>query len=319
MGALNYLVYAAAFIAVVLAVEGLWLAVRGLSGETREINRRLALVRRTNDERAGLKLIARNEGGRLAAALDARLPVLKRTLWAARAPLSSAQLLLLVLALFAGLTVLLLFLRLPPLAALAAALALAGLGPAGVLGAMAARRRARFLAQMPQAVDLIARSLQAGHPVASAFAVVAKQMPDPIGTEFGLVIDEMTYGLDRDEALENLARRAPSPELRMFVASLQVTRESGGNLAEVFLKLSEVMRAKAQLRLKVGAITAEGRMSFWVVSSLPFGVSAAVMLMNPEYFVEVAGDPLFWPMMSFPPVCLVLGAVTIWRIINIKV
>lgn len=319
MGAVTYLVYAAVFIAVVLTVEGVWLAVRGLTGEGRDVNRRLALARKSGDAQAALKLVARNDGGRIAALLDARLPWLRRALWAARAPLSSAQFVLAVAAAFLLLAVLLVGMRWSALVAIPTAAALAVLGPFAALSVLAARRRARFIEQMPQAVDLIARSLQAGHPVPTALAVVAKQMPDPIGTEFGLVIDEMTYGLDRDEALANLVRRAPSSELRMFVSSLQVTRETGGNLAEVFLKLSDVIRSKAQLRRKVHAITAEGRMSFWVVSALPVLVFTAVLLMRPGYYVEVAKDPLFVPMMSMPPVLLLLGAVMIWRMVNIRI
>ncbi|NEX94603.1 type II secretion system F family protein [Caulobacter sp. 17J65-9] len=319
MGAVTYLVYAAVFIAVVLTVEGVWLAVRGLSGENRDVNRRLALARKSGDEQAGLKLIARSQGGRAAAALDARLPWLRQALWAARAPISSAQFGLIVLGGFIGVFLLLTTSGWRTLFAVLAAGGVAGLGPLAVLSVMAARRRAKFLEQMPQAVDLIARSLQAGHPVPSALAVVAKQMPDPIGTEFGLVIDEMTYGLDRDEALGNLLQRAPSPELRMFVASLQVTRETGGNLAEVFLKLSEVVRDKAQLRRKVHAITAEGRLSFYVITALPAIVVGGILAMRPAYYVEVASDPLFLPLMSGPPILLVIGALTIWRMVNFKI
>ncbi|MBC6982416.1 type II secretion system F family protein [Caulobacter sp. 17J80-11] len=319
MGAVTYLVYAAVFIAVVLTVEGVWLAVRGLSGENRDVNRRLALARKSGDEQAGLKLIARSQGGRVAAALDARLPWLRQALWAARAPISSAQFGLIVLGGFTGLFLLLTSSGWRPVFAVLMAAGAAGLGPLAALSFMAARRRARFLEQMPQAVDLIARSLQAGHPVPSALAVVAKQMPDPIGTEFGLVIDEMTYGLDRDEALGNLLQRAPSPELRMFVASLQVTRETGGNLAEVFLKLSEVVREKAQLRRKVHAITAEGRLSFYIITALPAVVVGGILVMRPAYYVEVASDPLFLPLMSGPPILLVIGALTIWRMVNFKI
>jgi tight adherence protein B len=132
------------------------------------------------------------------------------------------------------------------------------------------------------------------------------------------VIEEMTYGLSRDAALQNMLQRFPVAELRMFVACLEVTRESGGNLAEVFLKLAEAIRAKQQFRQKVTALSAEGRMSFWVVSGLPFVVGAALMLLRPRYFLDVAGDPLFWPMISGGPVLLLIGATIIWRMVNVK-
>ena len=134
-----------------------------------------------------------------------------------------------------------------------------------------------------------------------------------------MVVEEMTYGLDRDEALNNLVQRFPLPELRMFVACLEVTRETGGNLAEVFLKLGEAIRAKDQLRRKVHAISAEGRLTFWVVSALPFIVGGAILLLRPQFFAEVVKDMLFWPMMSYAPVSLVIGSTMIWRMVNFKI
>jgi tight adherence protein B len=184
---------------------------------------------------------------------------------------------------------------------------------------MVGHRRKRFLDLLPQAVDLIARSLQAGHPVTTAIAVVGQRMPAPLGPEFRLVVEEMTYGLDREHALANLLTRFPLPELRMFVACLEVTRETGGNLAEVFLKLAEAIRAKDALRRKVYAISAEGRMTFWVVSGLPFAVGGAIMLLRPVFFRDVASDPLFWPMMSFAPVSLAVGSAMVWRMVNFKI
>lgn len=207
----------------------------------------------------------------------------------------------------------------PRLLAAFAATALATGTPYLVVSGMTSRRRKRFLDQLPQAVDLMARSLQAGHPVAAAMSVVGQRMPDPMGPEFQVVIDEMTYGLDRDQALDNLVQRFPVAELRMFTASLEVTRESGGNLAEVFLKLAEAIRAKEQLRKKIIAISAEGRITFWVVTALPFVVGAALMLLRPGFFLDVAEDPLFWPMLSFAPVTLTIGAIIIWRMVNIRI
>jgi tight adherence protein B len=192
-------------------------------------------------------------------------------------------------------------------------------GPMALISWLAARRRAAFLAQMPQTVDLIARSLQAGHPVSTAMSVAAQQMPAPIGPEFGKVLAEVSLGLDRDRALRNMLQRFPLAELQLFAASLEVTRETGGNVAEVLLKLGDSMRAKAQLRRKVDALAAEGKLSFWVISALPVIVVGALMMLQPRYYAEVAGDPLFWPMMSVPPVLLAVGAGIIWRMISIKV
>ncbi len=191
--------------------------------------------------------------------------------------------------------------------------------PALIVAVMIHRRRKRFLTQMPQTVDLIARSLQAGHPVTTAISVAGRQMPDPIGPELAEVIAEMSFGLDRDEAFRNLLQRFPLAELRLFVASLEVTRETGGNIAEVLLKLSETMRAKAQLRKKVHAISAEGRLTLIVVSALPPLVGFGITVFQPGYYSGVASNPLFWPLMSAPPILVLLGALIIWRMINFKI
>jgi tight adherence protein B len=176
-----------------------------------------------------------------------------------------------------------------------------------------------FLEQFPGAVDLVARSLQAGHPIPVALGIVAEQAPDPIGTEFGITIDEMSFGLDRDEALSNMVQRFPTPELHLFVAAIQITRETGGNLAEVFLKLADVIRAKATLRKKVAALTAEGRLSCIILAVLPIFLFAILSLLRPEFYGAVASDPLFAPMMTLPPILLVIGVTFIWRMVNFKI
>jgi tight adherence protein B len=316
---LEYLVYAAAFIAVVLAFEGVGRLLRRSVGEERAIGRRLEKARARALATSATAAPELRPKDRVSRALVARFPRLEAALARADAPFTAFQLVLGGGVLFVATYLPLSMVGAPRLIALAAGASL-GIGcPLLTLAVLAARRRKRFLDQLPQAVDLIARSLQAGHPVTTAITVVGQRMPAPLGPEFRLVVEEMTYGLDRDEAFENLIGRFPLTELRMFVACLEVTRESGGNLAEVFLKLAEAIRAKDHLRRKVNAISAEGRMTFWVVSALPFVVGGALMLVSPSFFREVAHDRLFWPMMSFAPVSLAIGAAMIWRMVNLKI
>jgi tight adherence protein B len=313
----EYLLYVTAFIAVVLAVEGIGRLVRSAVGEERAIGKRLAKARAAASVTAQAATELRADP--ISQALKARLPWLERALIRADAPFSALQLLLSATVLFIVVFAALSFALAPRLIALAAATTVAVGAPVVVVSTLTSHRRKRFLDQLPQAVDLIARSLQAGHPVTSAMAVVGQRMPAPLGPEFRLVIEEMTYGLDRDAAMENLVRRFPVPELRMFVASLEVTRESGGNLAEVFLKLAASIRAKDHLRRKVHAISSEGRMTFWVVSGLPLVMGSAIMLIRPAFFLDVYKDPLFWPMISFAPISLAIGATMIWRMVNFKI
>jgi tight adherence protein B len=312
---MGWLVSAAAFAAVVLLIQGLWLALRNRVGAGRRISLRFAA---TAGPSAAATPLGASEGP-MSQAFDKRFPWLASAVARSRAPFTALQLAAAAAAGAASLVAVLLILRIPWPVAVIVALGLGTAVPVLLVTYMAGRRQAAFLNQLPQAVDLVARALQAGHPVTSAMTVVAKQMQDPIGPEFGLVIEEMTYGLDRDAALHGLVARFPVAELRMFVASLEVTRETGGNLAEVFLKLAESIRAKAHLRRKVHAITAEGRMSFWVVSALPIVVGSALMLLRPTFYTEVMADPLFWPLMAISPVMLAIGATLLWRMVNLKI
>lgn len=318
-GFLTYLVYAALFVAVVLIIEGLWLFLRSMSPQAREINRRMALINERGDSKAALSFLKDRQGGPVSQVIAQHAPWLAQMLWMSRAAVTPARLLAIAGGLSLGSMLLFAVLGAPPVMMLIFGLVLGFGGPLGVVAFLAAGRRKAFLDQFPGAVDLVARSLQAGHPVPVALGVVAQQTSDPIGTEFGIAIDEMAFGLDRDEALSNMVRRFPLPELHLFVAAIQITRESGGNLAEVFLKLADVIRAKATLRKKVGALTAEGRMSCMVLAILPIALFLILSIMRPEFYGAVNADPLFLPMMTVPPVLLVMGVAIIWRMVNFKI
>lgn len=308
-----------ALAAAVSAVVGGWLVARGMA-EGRALARRMARTPQAEPEETVPEAPAVEDNRHpFARLLDAQAPWLQRWLASAGSPFTAVQAALGGLVLTAVLLAVFLVLRLPPILAVPAAVWSGIGGPLLLISFLAKRRRQLFLNQMPQTIDLIARSLQAGHPVTTAMAVAAKQMPDPIGPEFGKALGEINYGGERDSALRAMLQRFPLPQLQMFAASLEVTRETGGNVAEVLLKLGDTMRSEAQLRRKVEAISAEGKMSFWVISALPILVVAALLALNPRFYTEVMGDPLFWPMMSGPPLLLVAGAAIIWRMIHIKV
>lgn len=318
-GAFAYIVYAAIFVAVVLVIEGLWLFLRSLSPQAREINRRLGLINERGDTKAALSFLKERRGGEVSQVIAEHAPWLTQMLWMSRLSVTPARLVVISAGLSLGAMLLLATLGAPSLMVLIFGLAIGVGGPLSVIAMIAGGRRKAFLEQFPGAVDLVARSLQAGHPVPVALGVVAEQAPDPIGTEFGIAIDEMAFGLDRDEALSNMVQRFPLPELHLFVAAIQITRESGGNLAEVFLKLADVIRAKATLRKKVSALTAEGRMSCIILAILPIALFLVLSLLRPQFYGEVMQDPLFMPMMTAPPILLVLGVAWIWRMVNFKI
>lgn len=298
------------------AILGAGLLLRSLGGDERRLERRLRRAGACAGADPGAPV---GPLGALDRIIDRQWPGLRRRILGAGGRFTPAQLVLGCLAVTAAALLGCLLAGLHPLLGLAVSAAAGGALPGALLSALAARRCDRLVAQLPQAVELIARGLQAGHPVAAAMRVVARQMPAPIGPEFDAVLAEMSFGRDRAGALRALTERYPIPELRMFAASLEVTRETGGNVAEVLLKLTDDLRATAHLKRKARAITAEGRLSFWVISSLPFLVVAAILLLRPDYYRDAAADPLFWPLMSGPPLLWLAGAAAIWRMVNFRV
>lgn len=157
----------------------------------------------------------------------------------------------------------------------------------------ASRRRKKFQEQLPVALDIFIRGLRAGHPIAAAIDLLTTELDDPIGSEFGLVADEVTYGAELTDALHAMAERWDLEDLRMFVVSLSVQVETGGNLAEILENLNKVIRDRAQLFLKVRALSSEGRISAIMLTLLPIVTFLFLFLVNPQFYLDVAGDPMF--------------------------
>lgn len=181
-----------------------------------------------------------------------------------------------------------------------------------------ARRIATFSQQLPEVLEMIVRSLRSGHPLTAAFALVAKEMRDPAGSEFGMLFDEIAFGLDVPSAVKNLARRVGDPDLLYLVTSISVQAESGGNLAEILERLSKTIRERQKLRLKVGAMTAEGRTSGIVLTALPVIVFFVVSWISPSYFGDVWDEPAFVNTMRVALAMLVTGHFIMQRLVNFK-
>ncbi|WP_265587336.1 type II secretion system F family protein [Sphingomicrobium arenosum] len=191
--------------------------------------------------------------------------------------------------------------------------------PMVVINFVAERRRKKMGEQFPVALDIFVRGLRAGHPVAAALEMLTVEMPDPIGSEFGLVVDEVTYGADLREALEEMAERWDMDDLRMFVVSLSVQAETGGNLAEVLDNLSKVIRDRHALYMKVRALSSEGRMTAWILSLLPLLAFMIVFIGNPGFFLDVADDPAFIPSFGVLVLMWFIGVMMIRKLIDLKV
>ncbi len=171
---------------------------------------------------------------------------------------------------------------------------IAGIGlPMFYFNFRANRRRKKFQEQLPVALDIFIRGLRAGHPVSAAIDLLTTELDDPIGSEFGLVADEVTYGAELTDALQAMAERWDLEDLRMFVVSLAVQVETGGNLAEILENLNKVIRERSQLFLKVRALSSEGRISAIMLTLLPIVTFLFLFLVNPTFYLDVAGDPMF--------------------------
>lgn len=181
------------------------------------------------------------------------------------------------------------------------------------------RRRKRLAEQFPVALDIFVRGLRAGHPVAAALELLTVEMSDPIGSEFGLAVDEVTYGADLRDALHNMAERCDLDDMRMFVVSLAIQNETGGNLAEILENLSQVIRERASIALMVRALSSEGRMTGTVLTALPLLAFAGLFLVNPRFYLDVANDKAFIIGFGVLVTLYVIGFVTIRRMVDLKV
>ena len=156
-----------------------------------------------------------------------------------------------------------------------------------VLRILRGRRQKAFGAQFPDALDMIVRSLRAGHPVPIAITMVAREMPDPIGSEFGIVADEITYGADLETALRNLYFRVGQDDLPLFVTAVAIQGSTGGNLGEILENLSSVIRQRFKMRRKIRALASEGRASALILSSLPIAMFLIIQIVAPDFYANV--------------------------------
>jgi tight adherence protein B len=205
-----------------------------------------------------------------------------------------------------------------------AAVSFVGAACLSVIGALfwIARRRQKRLRlieqQLPLALDIVVRSLRAGHPVIMAIKLSSSEMGDPIGSEIGLVVDETTYGVEFRQALANLATRTGSNYLHFFAITVSIQAETGGNLGEILGNLTKAIRDQQSLHLRVRALASEGKMSAMMLSLIPVFVVASVMLMQPNYYSNAMHVPLFWTVTALIAALYGLGQFIIFKIVNFK-
>ncbi|MGZ2411056.1 tight adherence protein B [Sphingomonas sp. F9_3S_D5_B_2] len=319
------------FSAVVLAVEVLvrWIASNRAGG--RAINLRLQMIGRGRTHGEAMNLLRRSES-----AIPAGLPPiidrwarkLERTLMQAQVTLATPRLMLIVviapLAVFfflllfmAGSHMAISFGRIVICAAFAAALG--GALPLTVLNWKANKNRKKIQEQFPIALDVFVRGLRAGHPIAAALDLLTVEMPDPIGSQFGLAVDEVTYGAELRDSLQAMAERWDLEDMRMFVVSLSVQSETGGNLAEILENLSTVIRERQSMMMKVRALSSEGRMTGLMLTVLPVFTFTMLFVFNPRFFLDVANDPWFVPGFACLFILYLIGFFSIRKMVDLKV
>lgn len=203
--------------------------------------------------------------------------------------------------------------------ALAIAAVLAFMLPWMIISRLADARRRRMENQFPIAIDIFVRGLRSGHPIPAALQLLTEEMDDPIGSEFGIVSDEIAFGLDLREALARMAERWGLPDMHMFVVSVSVQMETGGNLAEILENLSRVIRERASMFMKVRALSSEGRMTAVILTALPILAFAGLFLSNPGFYLEVATDPIFFIGFGGLILLYLIGFISIRRMVDLKV
>jgi tight adherence protein B len=201
-------------------------------------------------------------------------------------------------------------------------LALGVFAAAGVIYFYLSNKRSRrisaFSEQLPNAIDVIVRGVRVGLPFSSAAKLVAQEMPDPVGTEFGMVADEVAFGLDVRTALQNLYRRVGQEDLLFLTVALIIQTQTGGNIGELLARLSRLIRSRAELRLKVRALTAEGRASAVFLSSFPIILLLALYFLSPTFFDPVRSPEILEPAVAFGLGMLIVGNIIMYRLVNFK-
>ncbi|MFL6662353.1 MAG: type II secretion system F family protein [Rhizobacter sp.] len=310
------------FLAVVLALEGLYNVVVSKRGsEAKRIAARLAAMRGEAHAEVRLERDAvRDRMPWFQAALD-RFPAGRRLTQSVRAAAvtSTPGELILVSAALALVGLLLpRMLGKPPVFGLVLALGLAAL-PWWRVAQKRNQRIARFEYQFPEALDLMGRAMRAGHAFPTALKMAGEELSDPLGREFRILFDEMNYGVPAGEALSHLADRVPLADVGYFVVAVMIQRESGGNLAELLDKISAIVRERIKLFGEVRTLSAEGRLSAIILVCLPIGVGLVVNLMSPGFMSVLWTDPLGQKVTGISLFMMLVGIIWMRSVIRIRI
>ncbi len=315
------ILFALIFVGVLVAVEGLYLLAFGRSArQGRKVNRRLELLDKGVDVMEVLHQLRKERERHVNASTMPLFSSLFDKAAQANIPWSPMTIVMIMMGAAAAVFALLTWFSGAGLALRLALSCVMGYAIMFVwLRGRAKKRLATFEEQLPDAIELMVRALRIGHPFSSAVAIVAQEMPDPLGSEFGIIADEATYGMDVTESLERLAERVAVPDLRFLAVAVGIQSQSGGNLAEILNSLAVVVRSRFKLFRKVTAITAEARWSGWFLSAFPVIALLVVQIVKPDYYDGVVDHALFVPATIAVGIMLAINIVFMRMMVNIKV
>ena len=319
-----YLFVILAFIAVVLFLEGSYLAWNAYKGpEAKRVERRLRAMSAGAHESGDLSIVKK----RLLAESPAlerlllevpRVHQLDRLLLQSGLTLNVASFLgLTILGLSAGLVLAVVF-GLPLFAVIGAGVAAGALPLIYVLNTKR-KRLISFEQQLPDALDLMGRALRAGHAFSGALKMVGDEMPEPVAGEFRITFDELNYGISLQDALQNMATRVPGDDLRYFVIAVLIQRETGGNLTELLDSISALIRARLKLMGTIRVLSAEGRLSAWILGILPFAMGVILYIINPKFMSMLWTDPTGLKLVWIMAVAMIVGIYWMRRVVRIHV
>ncbi|QHQ37228.1 type II secretion system F family protein [Algicella marina] len=314
-------IYALIFVGVFFMVEGIYLIVFGKSVRLEsKVNRRLELLEKGESPESVLNTLRKErEQHKENMGLPIIAPLSEK---AAQANIAFSPVALVVVMVILGITsfLALTFFTGAGIVVRIGVSVVMGYGAVYVwLNNKAKKRLALFEEQLPDAVELIVRSLRVGHPFSSAINIVAQEMPDPLGTEFGMISDEATYGMEVTESLDKMAQRIDLQDVKFLSVAVTIQSSSGGNLAEILDGLSKVIRSRFKLFRKVKAITAEARWSGWFLSMFPIGALIMIQLIDPNYYDDVKETSAFVPAAIVVAAFLFVNVIFMRMMVNIKV
>jgi len=314
-----YLVWLFVAVSAGLAAEAVYLLFFSTASYRSQINRRLMLSKDRKDRESVLIELRRERGLTSGGSYQLGLVALNKLILQSGVTIGFARIIVIIAVTSVIVSAAVLFIRGDLLDAAIAAVLSATALPYLVLRILRANRQKKFGAQFPDALDIIVRSLRAGHPVPIAITMVGREMPDPIGTEFGIVADEITYGADLETAMRNLYSRIGSDDLPLFVTAVAIQGTTGGNLGEILDNLSAVIRQRFKMRRKIRALASEGRASAMILSALPIGMFIVIQVIAPDFYAAVWHEHLTKVLLGGAAAWMILGNLIMFKMVNFKI